>query len=47
MNESAERAEYQGKLPELFPHFVTELTRLLQQWSEHEQIERQLIFESR
>lgn len=47
ISESAERAEYQGKLPELFSHFVAELIRLHQQWSEHEQVERQLIFESR
>ena len=47
IGETAERAEYQGKLPELFPHFVADLIRLHQHWREHEQIERQLIFESR
>jgi hypothetical protein len=47
INEAAERAEYQGKLPELLSHFVSELTRLYEQWSEHEKVERQLIFESR
>lgn len=47
INEAAERAEYQGKLPEMFSHFIAELSRLHQQWCEHEQNERQLIFESR
>lgn len=47
INEAAERAEYQGKLPELLSHFVSELIRLHEQWSEHEKVERLLIFESR
>lgn len=47
INEAAERAEYQGKLSDLFSHFVGELGRLHQQWCEHETVERNLIFESR
>lgn len=45
--ESAERAEYQGMLPEAYSQLVIDLTRLHQLWNEHEQAERKLIYESR
>lgn len=47
IGEAAEMAEYQGKLVERLPYFVTELQRLQSLWSEHEENERRLIFEAR
>jgi hypothetical protein len=41
--ESAERGEYQGKLGEQLPLLISELQRLHCLWSEHEQLERNLI----
>lgn len=47
IGEAAEMAEYQGRLVERLPYFVTELQRLQSLWSEHEENERRLIFEAR